>query len=107
RTNRNGLAVYGRIAEAARYWHARGRRDADLLQGGSLDDALRWAATERRDITLTPIEREFLEAGAALTRRRARRNRVVSAVMAVLLAVALTAGGLAVRQSAIAAAQRD
>ncbi|MFI6507944.1 WD40 repeat domain-containing serine/threonine protein kinase [Streptosporangium sp. NPDC050855] len=112
--NRDGLAVHRGILAAARRWQTQGRKDGDLFQGSSLENAMHWAATGRRNITLSPIERDFLEAGAALTRRRARRNRALSATLAVLLVVALAAGALAVQQSRVAdarstviASQRD
>ncbi|MGW0591417.1 protein kinase domain-containing protein [Streptosporangium sp. NPDC002607] len=112
--NRDGLAVHRGILTAARRWEAQGHRDGDLFQGSSLENAMRWAATGRRNITLSPVERDFLEAGAALTRRRARRGRVLSGTLAVLLVVALVAGVLAVQQSRVAdarsaviASQRD
>ncbi|MGC5011739.1 WD40 repeat domain-containing serine/threonine protein kinase [Streptosporangium sp. DT93] len=114
RANRDGLAVHRGILTAARRWQTQGRRDGDLFQGSSLENAMHWAATGRRNITLSPMERDFLEAGAALTRRRARRNRVLSATLAVLLVVALAAGALAVQQGRVAdarsvviASQRD
>ncbi|MEV0756859.1 serine/threonine-protein kinase [Streptosporangium sp. NPDC050280] len=112
--NLDGLAVHRGILTAARRWQVQGRRDGDLFQGGSLENAMRWAATGRRNITLSPVERDFLEAGAALTRHRARRGRVLSGTLAVLLVVALAAGAFAVWQgrvadarSAVIASQRD
>ncbi|MGJ6968172.1 protein kinase domain-containing protein [Streptosporangium sp. G11] len=112
--NRDGLAVHRGILTAARRWQVQGRRDGDLFQGSSLENAMSWAATGRRNITLSPVERDFLEAGAALTRRRARRGRVLSGTLAVLLVVALAAGAFAVQQSRVAdarsaviASQRD
>ncbi|MET7466843.1 serine/threonine-protein kinase [Nonomuraea sp. NPDC005501] len=105
--NRDGLSIHRQILTAAERWKERGRKDADLLHGSSLDDALRWAAAERRNITLTPAERDFLEAGAALTRRRSRRTRALAAGLGVLLVVSLVAGGFAVRQSATLAEQGD
>ncbi|MEU7739449.1 WD40 repeat domain-containing serine/threonine protein kinase [Nonomuraea sp. NPDC049158] len=106
-TNRDGLVMHRQIWTAAERWQEHGRRDADLFHGSSLDDALRWAAAERRNITLTPGERDFLAAAAALTRRRSRRTRLLSIGLAVLLVLALVAGGLAVRQSVMLAEQRD
>ncbi|MCK2220193.1 WD40 repeat domain-containing protein [Actinomadura sp. ATCC 31491] len=103
--NREGLAVHRRISSAAGRWQEHGRRDADLFHGSTLDAALRWAAADRRNITLTPAERDFLEAGAALTRRRQRRTRLMAGALAVLLVVAVVAGLLAVRQSATLAEQ--
>ncbi|MGP3963145.1 serine/threonine-protein kinase [Nonomuraea sp. 3N208] len=105
--NRDGLAVHRHIATAARRWNGRGRKDGDLLQGNDLDGVLRWAATDRRDITLTPVERDFLAAGAALARRRVRRGRLVTVSMAALLVAALIGGGLAVWQGSQIAVQRD
>ncbi|MFF5208155.1 protein kinase [Streptosporangium sp. NPDC000396] len=103
--NRDGLAVHRGILAAARHWETQGRRDGDLFQGSTLENAMNWAATGRRNITLSPVERDFLEAGAALTRRRARRGRLVSMTLAVLLVVALAAGALAVQQSRVADAR--
>ncbi|MEV0614258.1 serine/threonine-protein kinase [Nonomuraea sp. NPDC050404] len=103
--DRDGLAVHRRISSAAVRWLQRGRNDGDLFSGSTLDDALGWAAVRRRHFTLTPAERDFLAAGAALTRRRSRRTRLVSVALAGLLVLALAAGGLALRQSADLAEQ--
>ncbi|MBB6344208.1 WD40 repeat protein/predicted Ser/Thr protein kinase [Nonomuraea muscovyensis] len=112
--NRDGLAVHRDILAAALRWDRAGRREGDLLQGSSLENALQWAATARRNITLSRAERDFLDAGAGLTRRRARRDRLVSLTLAGLLVIALVAGGLAVHQGGLAderaariAVQRD
>ncbi|WP_089207735.1 protein kinase domain-containing protein [Streptosporangium subroseum] len=112
--NRDGLIVHRGILAAARRWQSQGRKDGDLLQGSGLENAMHWAATGRRNITLSPVERDFLEAGAALAGRRARRSRLLSATLAALLVVALLAGALAVQQnraadarSAVIASQRD
>ncbi|MFB4289665.1 serine/threonine-protein kinase [Nonomuraea sp. ATR24] len=100
--NRDGLAVHREILTAARRWDQSGRRDGDLFQGSALENALQWAATARRNITLSPTERDFLESAAALTRRRARRSRLVTLSLAGLLTIALVAGGLAVQQGRLA-----
>ncbi|MEQ4719438.1 serine/threonine-protein kinase [Nonomuraea sp. B19D2] len=112
--NRDGLPVHKEILAGARRWERAGRRDGALLQGISLENALQWAATARRNITLSPAERDFLAASAALTRRRARRNRLLAVSLAGLLVIALVAAGLAVQQGRLAderagriAAQRD
>ncbi|MBG0827350.1 protein kinase [Planomonospora sp. ID67723] len=114
RANWDGLAAHRDILAAAWRWHAQGRQVGDLFQGGTLESAMSWAATGRRNITLSAVERDFLEAGVALTRRRARRSRLVASALAVLLVTALVAGAIAVRQSRMAderavtiAAQRD
>ncbi|MFF4192662.1 WD40 repeat domain-containing serine/threonine protein kinase [Nonomuraea sp. NPDC001831] len=101
-SNLDGLAVHRQILTAARRWEAAGRRDGDLFQGSDLENALHWAATARRDITLSPAERDFLAAAAALAGQRARRARLTSLSLGGLLVIALVAGGLAVQQSAVA-----
>ncbi|GAB2443104.1 hypothetical protein GCM10027187_01900 [Streptosporangium sandarakinum] len=105
--DRDGLAVHRRILDAARRWDAAGRRDGDLLHGAALEDALSWAAGPHGHITLTPAERGFLETGAALNRRRARRNKLISTCLGVLLAISLGAGVFAVRQGTLADARNE
>ncbi|MGV9301814.1 protein kinase domain-containing protein [Nonomuraea sp. NPDC003727] len=105
--DRDGLAVLGQISAAARRWSDNGRRDGDLLQGSRLEQALGWAATGRRHVTLTPAERDFLRAGTELTRKRTRRRTLTTIALAGLLVVAMVAGGLAVYQRQQAAEQRD
>ncbi|MBE1590180.1 serine/threonine-protein kinase [Nonomuraea angiospora] len=100
--NRDGLAVHREILTAARRWDGAGRRDGDLFRGSSLDNALRWAANSRRDITLAPVERGFLQASADLARRGAKRARLVSLSLGGLLVISLVAGGLAVQQGLVA-----
>ncbi|MFI6295579.1 WD40 repeat domain-containing serine/threonine protein kinase [Nonomuraea sp. NPDC050790] len=100
--NRDGLAVHREIQAAASRWEAAGRRDGDLFQGSSLEGALRWAATARRNITLSTAERDFLQAAARLSRERARRSRLAALSLAGLLVIALVAGGLAVYQGRLA-----
>lgn len=102
-----GLPVHGEIRLRARQWAAGGRRAADLLQGGRLDAAVGWAATGRRRLELDALEREFLDASAALTRRRARRRRLLTGVLAVLLVLSVAGGGLAAYQGSRLAEQRD
>ncbi|MEV7806301.1 WD40 repeat domain-containing serine/threonine-protein kinase [Microbispora sp. NPDC088329] len=103
----DGLPVHAEIRLRARQWAAAGRRPADLLQGGRLDAAVGWAATGRRRLALNALEREFLDASAALTRRRARGRRLLTTALAVLLALSLAGGGLAAYQGSRIAAQRD
>ncbi|MGP3962631.1 serine/threonine-protein kinase [Nonomuraea sp. 3N208] len=112
--NRDGLAVHREILAAARRWELAGRRDGDLFHGHSLENALQWAATARRNITLSPFERDFLAAGARVRTRRARRDRLVTLSLGGLLVIALVAAGLAVYQGGLAderaariAVQRD
>ncbi|MEU6431650.1 WD40 repeat domain-containing serine/threonine protein kinase [Microbispora sp. NPDC046973] len=104
---RGGLAVHGMVRTAARQWDGHGRREGDVLQGGRLESAMHWAAAGRRHLTLSPLERDFLDACEAATRRRLRRRRLLTTVLAVLLAVSVAAGATAVRQSGVVAEQRD
>ncbi|WP_214411005.1 serine/threonine-protein kinase [Sphaerisporangium fuscum] len=104
---RDGLRAHAAIHAAARHWDDHGRRPADVYQGSRLEAALRWAATGRRHLTLTKLERDFLDASNAATRHRVRRRRLVTTALAVLLVLALAGGTLAVRQSSEIAAQRD
>lgn len=60
-----------------------------------------------RHLTLSVLERDFLRAAGHLSRRRARRARLVAGSLAVLLSVSLLAGLLALRQKADADEQRD
>ncbi|MEV2268862.1 serine/threonine-protein kinase [Nonomuraea africana] len=105
--DRAGLRLHRQLGEAAARWEANGRRPADLFQGSALEASLGWAATGRRHATLNLVENAFLTASAALARVRARRRGQVSAVLAVLLVVALAATGLAVQQRGVAESQRD
>ncbi|MCA2227797.1 serine/threonine-protein kinase [Nonomuraea aurantiaca] len=111
---RDGLPTHDMIRTGARHWNAHGRREGDVFQGSRLETALRWAATGRRHLTLSKLERDFLDACNAATRHRVRRRRLLTVALAALLVLALAGGGLALRQSRlvseqsrIVAAQRD
>ncbi|MFI6886663.1 serine/threonine-protein kinase [Streptosporangium canum] len=105
--NREGLPVHRRLTEAARFWDGHGRKPGDLLHGSNLDRTLRWAATERRDITLLDLEREFLDAAAGQSRRQSRRRGLLAATLAVLLVAALGGLGLAEYRRGVSDRQRD
>ncbi|MEU3726625.1 WD40 repeat domain-containing serine/threonine-protein kinase [Streptomyces sp. NPDC031705] len=104
---RSGLAVHQRLSEASRVWDDHGRRNSDLLQGTALELARDWAATGRRQLSLNRIERDFLDAGSALTLRRGRLRMLLSAVLAVLLLVSVGAAGVAFDQRQTVITQRD
>ncbi|MFD7864570.1 WD40 repeat domain-containing serine/threonine protein kinase [Streptomyces sp. NPDC059783] len=104
---RAGLGVHQRLAEGARTWDEHGRRKSDLPHGTALHRARNWAATGRRHVTLNRVENAYLEAGAELERRRGRTRVLVSAVLAVLLVVAVGAAGYAFDQRQTVAGQRD
>ncbi|WP_327090005.1 hypothetical protein OIE66_05135 [Nonomuraea sp. NBC_01738] len=68
-----------------------GRRAAGrgLYRGEALREAVEWAATGRRHLTLNGGEQAFLDAGLALGRRRSRtRWRAAAALVAAALALA-------------------
>ncbi|MFI6158147.1 protein kinase [Kitasatospora sp. NPDC051170] len=104
---RAGLAVHQRLAEASRTWSDHGRKRNDLLQGTPLTQAQGWAATGRFHLVLNEVERAFLDACAALTRRRGRLRVALSAVLALLLVVATGAAVVAFQQRNTLAEQRD
>lgn len=111
---RDGLPTHDLIRTTARHWKAHGRREGDVFQGSRLETALRWAATGRRHLTLSKLERDFLDACNAATRHRVRRRRLLTVALSALLVLALIGGGVAVRQSivvseqsAVVAEQRD
>ncbi|MEU6999301.1 WD40 repeat domain-containing serine/threonine-protein kinase [Nonomuraea sp. NPDC046570] len=105
--NRDGLPVHRRLTEAARLWDGNGRKPVDLLHGSNLDRALRWAATERRDITLVRLEKEFLDTAASQFRRQSRRRGLLAGTLALLLAAALGGLGLAEYRRVVADRGRD
>ncbi|MEV0143886.1 helix-turn-helix domain-containing protein [Nonomuraea sp. NPDC050733] len=89
---RDRLRAHRQLTEAAQAWQAQGR-EAGLLYRGSrlaVADKLFLEPGGRDD--LTPVERDFVQASAALARRTARRRVAAAAALAVLLVAAL--GGL-------------
>ncbi|MFB4262041.1 hypothetical protein [Nonomuraea sp. GTA35] len=96
---RDRLRAHRQLTDAARAWEAHGR-DAGLLYRGARLAALEKLLAEPGD--LTPLERDFAGASAALARRTSRTRVAVAAVLAVLLVVAMAAAGAAVRQAGLA-----
>jgi DNA-binding SARP family transcriptional activator/WD40 repeat protein len=101
--DRDGRRRHRQLTESAVAWDTDGRDPGGLYRGTRLDAALEWSASHRDE--LNPGEREFLDASAAAhqrelssARRTARRSRLLAGAMAVFLAVALVAGGLALVQ---------
>jgi WD40 repeat protein/DNA-binding SARP family transcriptional activator len=102
-----GRALHRHLIGAAREWEQSGRDPGELYRGARLTGALDWARDHHGD--LNQLEREFLDAGRAAAerevadaRRRAereahtsRRLRGLLAGLAVVLVLALIAGGLA------------
>jgi WD40 repeat protein/DNA-binding SARP family transcriptional activator len=102
-----GRALHRHLIGAAREWDRSGRDPGELYRGARLTAALDWARDHHAD--LNQLERGFLEASRATAerevadaRRRAereartsRRLRQLVAGLAVVLMLALVAGGLA------------
>ncbi|MFI7635029.1 helix-turn-helix domain-containing protein [Nonomuraea sp. NPDC049400] len=99
---RDRLRAHRQLTEAAKAWEAHGR-DAGLLYRGSrlaVADKLFIEPPNRDD--LTPLERNFVDASAALARRTSRRRVAVSAALVVLLVASMVAAGVAIRQAGLA-----
>jgi hypothetical protein len=103
---RDGLRTHHALADGARLWHRHGRKPSDLYRGTALDQALQWAATVRRNLTLNLIEQSFVAASLTQARTRTRRRRLFTAVLAGLLVIAVTAVGIAIKSANDAEHQR-
>ncbi|GIJ26736.1 hypothetical protein Vqi01_18980 [Micromonospora qiuiae] len=113
--DRAGLVVHRRLTDATNEWLNLDRDDGSLLRGARLSGLLEWL-DERDDrmASLTDAEREFIKASEVAEesareteRRNNRRLRRGVGALAVLLAAALVAGGLAVWQQRVADEQRQ
>jgi WD40 repeat protein/DNA-binding SARP family transcriptional activator len=94
--DRVGRRVHEHLAESAREWGARRGESADLYRGARLAAALDWSAQHADE--LSPSERDFLAASRRQSEREARRLRAVLVGVAVLLAVSIGAGIVALAQ---------
>jgi WD domain, G-beta repeat len=101
-TDRAGLLIQQRLAEAAEAWHREGRHSASLYRGPRLAAARDWV--DAADPDLTPLAGAFLSASIQrerdeqrATRRRTRRLRQLVAVLGVMLLLAATTTVLAVQ----------
>ncbi|MER7466146.1 helix-turn-helix domain-containing protein [Streptomyces sp. NPDC097981] len=110
--DRDGLLVHRQLAHAAEEWEREGRDPSVLYRGTRLETARAWAGELDGRSRLSPSEAAFLRAGRAAedarqaqARRQVRLRQRMLAMLAVLLALALTAGGLAYRQRAEALGQ--
>jgi DNA-binding SARP family transcriptional activator len=94
------LRLLGHLSTAATDWDAGGREESELYRGSRLDSALGFAASHPGELSAT--EEAFLGAGLdrrareqASTRRTVQRLRILTGGLAVGLALALVASGLA------------
>ncbi|KUM74302.1 helix-turn-helix domain-containing protein [Streptomyces griseorubiginosus] len=103
--DRAGLLIRQQLADAAAEWEREGRDPSLLYRGPRLATVAEWAREVADRAELGPREAEFYEASRAeelrrqhADRRQARRQRRLLAVLAALLGLAVTAGGLAYQQ---------
>jgi DNA-binding SARP family transcriptional activator/class 3 adenylate cyclase/WD40 repeat protein len=101
--DRAGRRLLRQLTLAAASWDGEGRDPGSLYRGTRLDAALEWAGAHTGDVNA--VEREFLDASVDAqhsdlqrARQTARRLRSLAGAMAVFLAIALIAGGLALVQ---------
>ncbi|WP_063780773.1 nSTAND1 domain-containing NTPase [Nonomuraea sp. SBT364] len=99
---RDRLRAHRQLTEAAQAWQAHGRDSGLLYRGVRLTVADRLFAEPGHRADLTPLERDFADASAALARRTSRARVAVSAVLVVLLVASMAAAGVAVRQAGLA-----
>ncbi|MEV0612016.1 helix-turn-helix domain-containing protein [Nonomuraea sp. NPDC050404] len=97
---RDRLRAHRRLTDTAEAWQAQGRDAGLLYRGTRLAVAEKLFAEPGDD--LTPLERAFLRAGAALARRTLRTRVAVCAALAVLLVASMVAAGAAIRQAGLA-----
>ncbi|MFD3695303.1 helix-turn-helix domain-containing protein [Streptomyces sp. NPDC058646] len=110
--DRAGLLIHQQLAHAADEWEREGRDPSILYRGTRLDNVRSWAEEFDGRSRLAPREADFLRASqdaedgrARQARRQVRLRQGMLATLVVLLALALTAGGLAYQQRAGALAQ--
>ncbi|MFF3306175.1 helix-turn-helix domain-containing protein [Streptomyces sp. NPDC002952] len=103
---RAGMLVQQQLADAAAEWEREARDPSVLYRGGRLATVRLWAAEDVDGAAaLSPQETRFLAAseaeerrGLEQARRQGRQQRRLLAMLTVLLALAVTAGALAVQQ---------
>ncbi|GAB2917364.1 helix-turn-helix domain-containing protein [Streptomyces heilongjiangensis] len=103
--DRAGLLLHQQLAHAAAEWERENRDPSALYRGTRLDTVRTWADESDGWNRLAPDERAFLTASQAeedgrrrQARRQVRLRQSMLATLAVLLGLAVTAGGLAYQQ---------
>jgi WD40 repeat protein/transcriptional regulator with XRE-family HTH domain len=98
--DRAALRAHRRLNESACEWQRLNREDEALLRGARLAEALEWR--QHREHELNALEHDFLEASAAFEDRQRRtrdhQRKLVTAILAVGLSVALLLAGISVLQ---------
>ncbi|MGW1555829.1 nSTAND1 domain-containing NTPase [Streptomyces sp. NPDC002144] len=110
--DRAGLLIHQQLAHAAAEWEREKRDPSALYRGTRLDTVRSWADELDGRSRLGPSEEAFVLASQAeedarhvLARRQTRLRQALFVVLAVLLGLAVTAGGLAYQQRSAALAQ--
>lgn len=112
--DRTSLVVHRRLTDATNTWLRLERDDGSLYRGAQLADIRAWLdERDDRRASLTDLELEFVTASEiaedaareAIRRNNLRLRRGVAA-LAVLLVVAVVAGGLAIWQQRVAEEER-
>ncbi|MFI6744507.1 WD40 repeat domain-containing protein, partial [Nonomuraea sp. NPDC050451] len=99
---RDRLRAHRQLTDAATAWQAQGR-DAGLLYRGTRLAVVGKLFIEPGDRDdLTPLERDFVQASAALARRTSRVRVAVSVVLVVSLIASVIAAAVATRQAGLA-----
>ncbi|MEU0569243.1 AAA family ATPase [Nonomuraea sp. NPDC005983] len=102
--DRERLRVHRRLTEAAMAWSDHARDPGILYRGLQLVTA-REHLTQHLD-TLTPVERDFLQAGSAAHHSARRRRRLRTLVLSVVVTLALVAASLAWQQNTVSSQQQ-
>jgi hypothetical protein len=98
-----GRRLHRHAIDAAREWDSGGRDPGELYRGARLAAALEWSAGHADELNAT--EREFLARSRTASERSHRRLRALIAGLAVLLALAVVAGAVALEQRGNARAE--
>jgi WD40 repeat protein len=103
--DREGRRVHRRLTLDAIAWDGLGRDPGSVYRGARLDVACEWATAAENEADLSPLERDFLQAGIATrateqeaARRGVRRLRTLAGGLTVMLVLALATGVVAVSQ---------
>ncbi|WP_350934874.1 nSTAND1 domain-containing NTPase [Micromonospora mangrovi] len=102
--DRAGLLLRQQLAAASTTWHAEHREPALLYAGPRLAAAQGWASQHPDEVS--PLMREYLDAGARHERRRTRRLYQAAATLTVLALATCVLAGYAFQERATANNQR-
>jgi WD40 repeat protein/transcriptional regulator with XRE-family HTH domain len=112
--DRDSLRLHRDLTEAARTWHDSDRDPSTLARGLRLDTMRSWLASGGQRLSLSRLERDFVDASVAqadaeaiAARRRTRRLRALVAATSVLAVLAAVSAVLAVDARSAALQARD